>query len=329
MQEPAARNLRTAERFLLAPPINGTFGASPVAVCDISEKGARFRHDKPLETGTKSVLKLSVDTLKASPLTLEAVIVWTQPDGARFVSGARTYGPPEAIQTLITQLHTSHRSNRIEELRSTDRFFVSPLLDGTFAGQKVRIENLSARGARIELPAELLRGSSGAFRFTLPDSSMEVGVEGQIVWTSLKAITGPVSMTYRAGLFINEKPELMRMAIGRLCELNRAALDTQSLRLKLKIIRARARQLAPQFREIESSGIPAEQYLLIQGVREELRLNPEEAMHWYRRARILINDPATRHLAIANHPDALAVWEYLDRSVDPSIVGRAFELAVP
>jgi hypothetical protein len=63
-------------------------------------------------------------------------------------------------------------------------------------------------------------------------------------------------------------------------------------------------------------------------VREELRLNPDEAMHWYRRARLIINDPTTRALAppIAHHPDALAVWEYLDRSVDPSIVGRAFEL---
>jgi hypothetical protein len=51
-------------------------------------------------------------------------------------------------------------------------------------------------------------------------------------------------------------------------------------------------------------------------------------MHWYRRARIVINDPNTRLVAppIADHPDALAVWEYLDRSVDPSIVGRAFEL---
>ena len=89
--------------------------------------------------------------------------------------------------------------------------------------------------------------------------------------------------------------------------------------------------LAPQYRELENAGIPAEQYLLIQGVREELRLNPEEAMHWYRRARIIINDPATRTLAppIAHHPDALAVWEYLDRSVDPSIVERAFELALP
>ena len=334
MHESAARNLRTAERFLLAPPINGMFGTSPIAVCDISEKGARFRHDKPLETGTKAVLKLAVDAAKSLPLTLEAVIVWTQVDGAapgRYVSGVRTYGPPESIQALITQLHASHRSNRIEELRSTDRFFLSPLLNATFGGEKVRIENLSARGARIEMTDELLRGSSGAFRFTVPDASIDVGVEAQIVWTALKAISGGISLTYRAGLFINEKPELMRMAIGHLCEINRAALDTQSLRLKLKIIRARARQLAPQYREIESSGIPAEQYLLIQGVREELRLNPEEAMHWYRRARIIINDAETRTVAspIANHPDALAVWEYLDRSVDPSIVGRAFELAIP
>jgi hypothetical protein len=63
-------------------------------------------------------------------------------------------------------------------------------------------------------------------------------------------------------------------------------------------------------------------------VREELRLNPEEAQHWYRRARITIADPATRAVAppIASHPDALAVWEYLDRSIDPTIVSRAFAL---
>ena len=332
MQETAARNLRTAERFLLAPPLSATFGHSPVAVCDISAKGARFRHERPLETGTKAVLKLALGNgTLAPPLTLEAVIVWSQPDAttpARYVSGARTYGPPESIQALIAQLQTSHRSNRIEELRSTDRFFLSPLLEAMFAGEKIRMENLSARGARIEMPRELLRGSSAPLRFAVPDSEIDVSVEGQVVWTALKAISGGISLSYRAGLFINEKPELMRLAIGRLCEMNRAALDTQSLRLKLKIMRARARQLAPSYRDVEAAGIPAEQYLLILGVREELRLNPEEAIHWYRRARLIINDPATRNLAppIANHPDALAVWEYLDRSIDPSIVGRAFEL---
>ena len=96
----------------------------------------------------------------------------------------------------------------------------------------------------------------------------------------------------------------------------------------MKIIRARARQLAPSHRDVEQSGVPAEQYILIQCVREELRMNPEEAMHWYRRARLLIKDPKTRRSApaIADHPDALAVWEYLDRSIDPSIIGRTFQL---
>lgn len=315
------QSLRRSERYLLAPPIAATFGAAPVAVCDLSALGARFRHEQPLEAGAKAALRLA-------SLSLEATIVWTQRDPSvtgRYVSGARTYGPPEAIQSLIAQLHASKRSHRIEELRSTDRFSLAPLLEGAFGGEAIRIENLSARGARIELPVELPCGSSGAFRFAVPDSSIAVDVTGEIVWLAMKSIGGPA---YRAGLLINEKPELLRMAIGRLCETGRASLDTQSLGLKLKIIRARARQLATQAHEIERADIPAEQYLLIQGVREEFRLNPEEAMHWYRRARLIINDPATRTLAphIATHPDALAVWEYLDRSVDPSIVGRAFEL---
>ena len=325
------RSLRTAERFLLAPPLAGTFDGAPVSVCDISAKGARFKHHKPVEHGAKAVLQMVVEGLP-KPVVLEAAIVWSQPDAmvpGRFVSGVRTYGPAEVVQSLIAQLQLSHRSNRIEELRSTDRFHVQPSFEAAFDGRAVRVENLSARGARIESPLQLTKGQSGLLRFAIPGTESEVVVAGQIVWTAVKAITGKATRSWRGGLYINEKPELMRLAIGQLCELGRASLDTQSLGLKLKILRARARQLAPSFTGVvENAGIPAEQYLLIQGVREELRLNPEEAMHWYRRARLVINDPATRALAppIADHPDALAVWEYLDRSVDPSIVGRAFEL---
>jgi hypothetical protein len=322
------RNLRTAERFLLVPPLAATFGAAPVAVCDISASGARFRHDRALEAGAKAVLQIES---AGAPVTLEATVVWTQPDSqfaGKFLSGARTYGPPEVVQSLLAHLQTSHRTHRIEELRSTDRFYVVPSLEAMFGGRPVQIEDLSARGARIAAPAEPRRESSATLQFGVPSSEIEVVVNAQVVWTSLKAITGATRKSYRAGLLISEKPELIRLAIGRLCEINRAALDMHSLRLKLKILRARARQLAPSYPQIEAAGIPAEQYLLIQGVREELRLNPDEAMHWYRRARLIISDPATRELApsIAHHPDALAVWEYLDRSVDPSIVSRAFEL---
>lgn len=327
----AARNLRVAERFLLAPPLAATFGGAPVGVCDISATGARFRHEKPLETGAKSLLKIAVEG-RPTPVTLEAVVVWTQPDPVfegKYLAGVRTYGSADVLQGLLVQLQTSQRSSRIEELRSTERFFVAPSLPAELDGVPVLIEDISARGARIEIANEPRRGSDGTLSFAVPESTIAVTAPAQVVWTSLKAITGGAQRVHRAGLFIPEKAEILRLAIGRLCELNRAALDTHSLRLKLKILRARARQLAPQYQQRELGGIPAEQYLLIQGVREELRQNPEEALHWYRRARMIINDPITRAVAppIASHPDALAVWEYLDRSVDPTIVSRAFELA--
>jgi hypothetical protein len=325
----AARNLRTAERFLLAPPLAATFGDANIAVCDISAKGARFRHERPLEMGSKSVLHLPVDG-RPAPVRLEAVIVWSQPDAAtpgKFVSGVRTYGEPSVVDALLTQLHSSQRSNRIEELRSTDRFFVMPALKAVFGEAGVYIEDLSARGARIETVAELPKGFAAQLMFNVPDTTLEIAVSARVAWSAMKSIDAQLRR-YRAGLAILEKPELLRLAIGQLSELGRASLDTQSLRLKLKVLRARARQLAPSYASIEASGIPAEQYLLIQGVREELRLNPEEAFHWYRRARISIADPQVRTIAppIADHPDALAVWEYLDRSVDPTFVGRAFEL---
>jgi hypothetical protein len=327
MYESPARNLRTAERFLLAPPMTAHFGGAAVSICDISAKGARFLHEKPLEMGAKSILKVPLDG-RPSPVALEAVVVWTQGDGkpGRYVSGVRTYASQEVVDGLLLQLETSRRSNRIEELRASDRFHVAPALMGRYAGQPVTIENLSARGARIAIASAVPRGTTGELRFSVPDANLEIAVAAQVAWTGVKAVHEATS--YRAGLTIAEKPELLRLAVAHLCEMDRASLDTQSLGLKLKILRARARQFAPVYGAIEASGIPAEQYLLIQGVREELRLNPEEALHWYRRARITIADPSIRSLAppIATHPDALAVWEYLDRSIDPSIVGRAFEL---
>jgi len=112
MYESAARNLRTAERFLLAPPITGAFGAADVAICDISAKGARFRHTRPLETGSKGILKMPVEG-RPSPVALEAVIIWTHADSAqpgRFESGVRTYGSPDVVTSLIAQRReASHR----------------------------------------------------------------------------------------------------------------------------------------------------------------------------------------------------------------------------
>lgn len=327
-QSASRLSLRAAERFLLVPPLGASFGSVAVAICDISGTGARFRHRSSFDTGSKSALKISLDG-GSSPVMLESVVIWSHEESSTpgsFLTGVRTYAQQDICSGLIEQLQLSNRSKRIEEFRSTERFFISPALRGTFHGEEVVIDDLSARGARIVLPRKPLDKETGVLQFSLEGTSIDVGVSGRVVWSELKSF-GDVQH-YRAGLMITEHPEMMRLAIAQLCELDRASLDAQSLRLKLKIMRARARQLAPAFGAIEASGLPAEQYLLIQGVREELRLNHEEAIHWYRRARLSISDPAIQKIApqIANHPDALAVWEYLDRSIDPTLVIRAFEL---
>jgi hypothetical protein len=285
-------------------------------------KGARFRHANPVEMGQKALLQIAIEGLP--PANFEAVVVWTKADplnAGRFMTGVRTYAEPNVIDGVLAHLQGMKRTTRIEELRSTDRFDLRQSLEGEWNGADVRIENLSARGARIESPRPLAPSSSGTLTFAV--AALNVSVSAAVAWSSMKAVNPSM---YRSGLIIDEKPELLRLVIGHLCETGVAILDTHSLALKLKVIRARARQLASDANEM--SGVPTEQYLLIQCVREELRLNPDEAMHWYRRARMTIADPATRAAApaIADHPDALAVWEYLDRTIDPSIIGRTFEL---
>jgi hypothetical protein len=327
LEAASARSLRTAERFLIEPPLSGNFGSAVVAVCDISAKGARFRHGHPVEMGQKSVLKLTVEG-KATPVTLEAVVVWTQTESAasgKFVSGVRTYASPELMAGMLKQLQASNRTTRIEEMRSADRFFIAPYLNAQFDEFPVRIEDVCKAGARIESAHQVPVGRSARLRFGVPETDVTAEVAGEVRWSVVKSL-GPTR--YRAGMFVSDKPEMMRLAIGQLVESGRASIDTHSLSLKLRIIRARARQLAPEFSSVETAGVPAEQYLLVQSVREELRLNPDEAMHWYRRARLLIRDTNTRMAAapIADHPDALAVWEYLDRSIDPTIIGRTFNL---
>jgi len=323
----AAKNLRTVERFLLVPPLPAHFASWPVSLCDISAQGARFRSDGMLETGKKGVLSLRVDGAPSST-AIEAMVVWSQPDGNTFISGARTYGPAEVVQKLVDFLQTSKRSHRIEELRSADRFRVAPVLEAKFGDTSVAIANLAAHGACIEMQRAPAIGTTLPLRFSVPGSQLEVSVAAEVIWTMVRAVDGSTATSYRAGLQISEKAELIRLAIGLLGETGRATLDANSLVLKLKIMRARARQGALSAKAAETSGLPADQYLLIRGVSEELRMNPEEAMHWYRRARLIINDAKTREAApaIADYPDALAVWEYLDRTVDPSMIGRALNL---
>ncbi|HVT02569.1 MAG TPA: PilZ domain-containing protein [Thermoanaerobaculia bacterium] len=324
-----ARSLRSADRFVMTPPLEAEHGGTPVLLSDLSLKGARFKHDEVMPGSRKAILQFRVPH-RDLPIRVESEILWTQPtgEGRRFFSGARILGASEFIESVLRDLMDRGHCCRIEELRAADRFFVSPPFDASFDGREVLVDNASARGARIFSATELPPGSEGIFRFRLPDLPFEVASAARVAWTRLRSITPGESRLFASGLAITEKPELMRLAIGHLCEAGRASLDTHSLELKLKIIRARARQQASNLGVGQrANGIPVEQALLIRGVCEELRANPEEAAFWNRRARITINEnvgtPAVA--PIAGSLEAVAVWEFLNRSIDASIIARSLD----
>ena len=152
MYEAATRNLRTAERFLLDPPLAGQFGGSPVSVTDISVKGARFRHAQPLEMGQKSVLQLAIEG-RPQIANIEAVVVWTKPDPSGRAASFRECGPTRrrADRSACSRIcgpRSGLRASR--RCASTDRFDVLPRDRRDVECRARQIENLSARGARIE-----------------------------------------------------------------------------------------------------------------------------------------------------------------------------------
>ncbi|HEY5611245.1 MAG TPA: PilZ domain-containing protein [Thermoanaerobaculia bacterium] len=316
------RDLRTAERFLLGPPVEGRFGKVPVDVSDISTKGARLRHDAPVEAGSKSVLTFEVDRL-ANPVYFEGVVVWTQNEPNRspkFTSGVRIYAKPDAMDRVLGALRVTGRSNRIDELRASDRFKLTPPISGTFSpAGKAKIRDLSAGGAKVELYDLPELGTEGILEFSIEGLPMTFDFNAELIWSKSKTVHSATVARYVAGLKIDEKREHLRLAIAHLCQSGRATVDTHSLHLKLNIMRARARQQSAEL-GFAISGVPPEEFLLIEGVRAELRANPEEAAYW--RTKASLSFAGTVELAERDAEEILAVWEYLDRSIDLAIVKR-------
>jgi len=66
---------------------------------------------------------------------------------------------------------------------------------------------------------------------------------------------------------------------------------------------------------------------MIEHARKQLLSDPNEAQRWYQRAKYAITQGNTNIAAdwIRNREDVLAVWEYLERSVEISTIAIVFE----
>lgn len=68
------RDLRSAERFVVAEPVMGNFGAAAVYVVNISEHGVQIEHGQQLRLGLRNRLWFRRGDISAS---VEGVVVWS------------------------------------------------------------------------------------------------------------------------------------------------------------------------------------------------------------------------------------------------------------
>lgn len=216
----------------------------------------------------------------------------------------------------------------VEELRSAARFIITQPIPGTFGPADVNLVDLSVTGAQVEHPQPLRVGTRG--RLTLRRGDAAAAVPAIVVWSHLsKTADAKGKYLYVSGLKVEGNNQELAIALNGLFKQGIAKRDAESLDKKrqrmLERLSAKSRP-APRLIAITTT-VSADQVLLVQHARERLLANPEEASKWYNRARYAITHGSASTIpeAMRNREDVLAVWEYLERSIDVTTIAAVFE----
>jgi CheY-like chemotaxis protein len=213
----------------------------------------------------------------------------------------------------------------VADSRSAPRFVADPPIPGSFGAIGMRIVDLAERGAQIEHDEPLKLAASGRLMIA---SSFPLELRARVVWSKLLSLPG--RPTYRSGLVIEEKQEVVSRALKVLVRDGKAKMDALSLDRKKRSARERELRRAARAgkKTAQPPSLSPDDILLVRQARERLRLNAEEATRWYNRARYSTASGETNDLdeRAPYRDEVVAVWEYLDRSMILPAVARVFAL---
>ena len=95
-------DLRKGDRYLVVEPVEGTFGATPVAFVNVSLGGAQLLHAQPLRIGTHATLAFHRAEARAA---VSVTVVWSHlaqtGEGMHYRSGVRLDGPDVGYATAL------------------------------------------------------------------------------------------------------------------------------------------------------------------------------------------------------------------------------------
>jgi hypothetical protein len=218
--------------------------------------------------------------------------------------------------------------NEVQELRSAERYIAILPLPGSFGAASVSVRDLCEHGVQIEHPQPLRIGTRGRLWFKREGTG--AAVQAVVVWSHLSQVPSiDGKLLYHSGVKIENGTSEYTAALQMLSLQGALRRDFGSLERK------RQRLLD---RETEKSGrpvvmmlraeseVPQEHALLVHHARERIRTNPDETRRLADRAKFVLAEGGAHLNAgdLADREDVLAVWEYLERSVDLATVVRVF-----
>ncbi len=221
-------------------------------------------------------------------------------------------------------------SSDITELRATERFTAAEPLKGNFGVASITIVNIGETGAQIEHPQPLRLATRARLAFKRGDNAF--AAYGVLLWSHLsKRPNDKGKLLYRSGIRFEDDDADFPKIIDTLLSHGVVQNDPDSLERKRQRLAERKAERSGrtmrQVRNLPQIDVSADQILLIQHARDRLRAHPDEAMKWYNRAKYSITQSSEPIAADLYHRDeVLAVWEYLERTVDLAVIARVFDL---
>ena len=217
----------------------------------------------------------------------------------------------------------------VTELRVTERFRTAEPLAGSFGSASITLLDVSAAGAQIEHSQPLRIGTRA--RLWFKRGEVAVSVTASSIWSHLsKTPNAQGKLLYLSGLRLESDNRDFHYALQALLERGVISPDVESLERKRQRAVERAAQKAnrPTVKYLRPEvEIAPDQQLMIEHARKQLLSDPVEAQRWYQRAKYAITHGQANVAvdAIRSREDVLAVWEYLERSVDISTIAIVFE----
>lgn len=218
------------------------------------------------------------------------------------------------------------KSPNVQDSRGAERFVARHPIEGRFGRTDVTIWDLAESGLQMEHAEPLKIATKGLLGFKLDE--ITVTVPGIVIWSHLSKTTDEKGrLLYRSGVRLEADIELFASAINRLAGSGRIHRDTASLERKRRKQLERDQELRarPVVQIIHGTPDPSpDMLLLVLHSRDRLRENANDAIKWYNRAKFSISEDLYSH--VHHREEVLAVWEYLERSVDIQTIVDIFEM---